>query len=188
MDAINERISQIIRKTGLSKTEFAKRINVSQQYVSKLSKDGTPSDRTITDICREFYADENWLRTGEGEMFTEKPETKLDELAQEYSLNELDRQMILGYLNLNVAEREAVKRYMQGVLDRMGNTSKQPAPAADPKQPDELGVKPVTQKPDFSIPEGSTPEIEAELARMREEMILEKSMKTSRGSTPASAG
>ena len=28
-----------------------------------------PSDRTITDICREYNVNEDWLRTGNGEMF-----------------------------------------------------------------------------------------------------------------------
>lgn len=29
--------------------------------------DRVPSDRTITDICREFGVNEKWLRTGDGE-------------------------------------------------------------------------------------------------------------------------
>ena len=69
MDDINSRISAVIEASGLSKTDFAARINVSQQYVSKLSKNGIPSDRTISDICREFDVNETWLRTGEGDMF-----------------------------------------------------------------------------------------------------------------------
>lgn len=68
MADINVRISQIIEDSKLSKTDFAAKINVSQQYVSKLSKDGTPSDRTLLDICREFGVSETWLRTGEGDM------------------------------------------------------------------------------------------------------------------------
>lgn len=69
MADINDRISLVIENSKLSKTDFAAKINVSQQYVSKLSKDGVPSDRTLLDICREFKISENWLRTGEGEMF-----------------------------------------------------------------------------------------------------------------------
>ncbi len=68
MADINVRISQIIEDSKLSKTDFAAKINVSQQYVSKLSKDGTPSDRTLLDICREFGVSETWIRTGEGDM------------------------------------------------------------------------------------------------------------------------
>lgn len=69
MGNINDRIAMVVEKSNLSKTAFAERINVSQQYISKLTKQGIPSDRTIADICREFNVSEIWLRTGEGEMF-----------------------------------------------------------------------------------------------------------------------
>lgn len=73
MSTINERIGEVVDKSGLSKTAFAKKINVSQQYVSKLVSGGTPSDRTISDICREFGVNELWLRHGDegGPMFKE---------------------------------------------------------------------------------------------------------------------
>ena len=60
---INERIAICIEKSGLTKTAFAERINLSQPHISKLAN-GTsaPSDRTIADICREFGISERcWL-------------------------------------------------------------------------------------------------------------------------------
>lgn len=70
MSAISERISAIIEKKGLTKTAFAKKIGLSQPFVSNLcTGEKIPSDRTILDICREFDVNEIWLRTGEGEMF-----------------------------------------------------------------------------------------------------------------------
>ena len=67
---INDRISECIKATGLTKTAFAERINLSQPHISKIaSGSSTPSDRTIADICREFNVSETWLRTGEGNMF-----------------------------------------------------------------------------------------------------------------------
>lgn len=68
MGTINERISECITASGLTRTAFAEKLNVSQQHVSRLAKDGNPSDRTISDICEKFNINENWLRTGEGEM------------------------------------------------------------------------------------------------------------------------
>lgn len=70
MSEINTRIAEVIRASGLTKTAFSKRIGLSQPFVSQLaSGDAAPSDRTIVDICREFGVSEQWLRTGEGEMF-----------------------------------------------------------------------------------------------------------------------
>lgn len=69
METINERISCVVSQSKLTKTAFAKRINVSQAMVSMLCSGTTsPSDRTIADICREFRINEKWLRTGEGDM------------------------------------------------------------------------------------------------------------------------
>lgn len=71
MSSINERISEVVTLSGLSKTAFGEKLKVSQQYVSKLVRDGVPSDRTVADICRLFHVSETWLRTGEGDMLVE---------------------------------------------------------------------------------------------------------------------
>ena len=79
MSTINERLGKVVSASGLSKTAFAKRINVTQQYVSKMVVEGMPSDRTISDICREFGVDEVWLRHGEGEMM--RPRSRKDAIS-----------------------------------------------------------------------------------------------------------
>ena len=79
MDGFSDRISAVIEALGMKKTAFAERLNVSQAFVSQLcSGTSNPSDRTISDICREFNVSEEWLRTGEGEMF--KPRSRNEEL------------------------------------------------------------------------------------------------------------
>lgn len=70
---MHTRINEIVKKSGLNKTEFAKRLGLSQPFVSRICNgESTPSDRTIQDICREFGCDEVWLRTGEGEPFRQQ--------------------------------------------------------------------------------------------------------------------
>ena len=67
------RIEYIIKSSNIKKVDFAKRLNLSQAFVSQMcSGVANPSDRTITDICREFGCNEVWLRTGEGEPFKER--------------------------------------------------------------------------------------------------------------------
>ena len=69
MSEINTRIAAVIQASGLTKTAFAEKLNVSQSFISRLAIGASaPSDRTIVDICREFGVNERWLRTGEGEM------------------------------------------------------------------------------------------------------------------------
>ena len=70
---MKNRILYIVEQSGLTKTAFGKRINVSQGLVSQMCSGTTnPSERTIQDICREFGCNEVWLRTGEGEPFKER--------------------------------------------------------------------------------------------------------------------
>lgn len=78
---MNERISLIRKEAGLTQEEFGARVGgLSRNYIWMIEKgDRTPSDRTISDICREFNVNEEWLRTGEGEMFVQK--TRDEELA-----------------------------------------------------------------------------------------------------------
>lgn len=88
MEALNERINTLISTLGIRKTAVADRLNVSQAFVSQLCTGKTnPSDRTISDICREFNVNEEWLRIGEGEMF--KPKSRNEEL-QEFLLRSVD--------------------------------------------------------------------------------------------------
>lgn len=70
---MHTRISKIVEMLDITKTEFGKRINISQGMVSRIcSGDANPSDRTIADICREFGVNEAWIRTGAGEPFREE--------------------------------------------------------------------------------------------------------------------
>ena len=68
---MKDRISLIVQNSDLSKTKFAEKINVSPAYVSQMCAGARqPSDRTISDICREFGVNRIWLETGEGEPYT----------------------------------------------------------------------------------------------------------------------
>ena len=71
MEKINERIAWLVDNNGRTKTktDFAKAINISQPFLSQICSGARiPSDRTISDICREFRVNVTWLRTGEGKM------------------------------------------------------------------------------------------------------------------------
>lgn len=74
---MNERIKKILEELGLKKVEFAEHLHISRPYASELCSGAkAPSDRTISDICREFGVREAWLRTGEGEMFVQDTQSE----------------------------------------------------------------------------------------------------------------
>lgn len=57
---------------GLSREDFAKRLGLkSRGKIENIELSRTkPDDAFIHLICREFNVNEDWLRTGTGEMFT----------------------------------------------------------------------------------------------------------------------
>mgnify|MGYP001234932858 CR=1 FL=1 len=74
---MNARIEAVRKHEGLTQEQFADRINLSRNYLWMLENGSrTPSDRTISDICREFGVREAWLRTGEGEMFVQDTQSE----------------------------------------------------------------------------------------------------------------
>lgn len=80
MHSINNRIAKVFEESALTKTDFARKLNITPQFISRLIL-GTsnPSERTLIDIADKFCVNEEWLRTGEGPMKIER--TRADEIA-----------------------------------------------------------------------------------------------------------
>lgn len=79
---MNERI-KFLRKDVLkmSQKDFAEKLSLSENFVWMVEKGNrTPSDRTISDICRIFDIQEDWLRYGLEPMREEK--SREEEIAQ----------------------------------------------------------------------------------------------------------
>lgn len=75
---MKDRINYLIEKLDITKSKFAERLDISQAFVSQMcSGVRVPSDRTIADICKEFGANEVWLRTGAGEPFQDESRSAL---------------------------------------------------------------------------------------------------------------
>lgn len=73
MEDINNRIDLLIKDLGITKTRFAESLHVSSQFISSLCSGAKqPSERTISDICREFNVSLDWLQNGEGEMYVQR--------------------------------------------------------------------------------------------------------------------
>jgi transcriptional regulator with XRE-family HTH domain len=54
----------------LSQKEFAQNINLSQNHISSLEKGvRAATDRIVSDICKVYNVNKEWLTTGKGEMF-----------------------------------------------------------------------------------------------------------------------
>lgn len=76
-DTVNERIKKLRQALNLSQDEFGKRLGVTRGAITNIELNKVEPKPLFVDlICREFNASENWIRTGEGEMFVEKTESE----------------------------------------------------------------------------------------------------------------
>jgi len=67
---LKDRIKKIRKELDLTQQEFADRIGVKRGGIANYEIGrNEPTDSVISLICREFNVNEDWLRTGEGEMF-----------------------------------------------------------------------------------------------------------------------
>ena len=74
---IGERIKEVRKNEKLTQQEFADRLNLKRNTVGSYEVNVVvPSDRTIKDICDKFGIREEWLRTGEGEMFVQDTQSE----------------------------------------------------------------------------------------------------------------
>lgn len=79
MDIV-DRLIEIRKKLGYSQAKFASQLGLSRNFINQVeNRNKNVSERTVSDICREFDINETWLKTGEGNMFIEL--TKEEEIA-----------------------------------------------------------------------------------------------------------
>ena len=102
---MNERLKLLRKALKLSQQEFADKIQVNRSTVAGYERGSTNlSERTIADICRVFYVNEDWLRNGEGDMFRARNTTN-EELALQVGKllktdDEFTKNLFLEYLKL----------------------------------------------------------------------------------------
>jgi hypothetical protein ELI_1263 len=71
MNEIKDRVKLIRTSKNLSQEEFGKALNLSRSAIAGYETGVREvTDRSINDICREFRINEDWLRTGKGEMIS----------------------------------------------------------------------------------------------------------------------
>ncbi len=67
---MNERIKQLRKKLGLTQQSFADQLGVKRNTVGQWECGvNAVTDLALTSICREFNVNEEWLKTGNGDIF-----------------------------------------------------------------------------------------------------------------------
>lgn len=116
--SIHERIRYLRKDVlGMNQTEFAERLGLKQGSFSSIeSGSSTVTDRTIKAICMIFNVREEWLRTGEGEMYSSAELFSLDRFVAERGATELELAIVKAYFELDPAIRRTVLEHFQARL------------------------------------------------------------------------
>ena len=118
---IGERIKKIRKELNLTQTEFALRIGSVQNTVTGYeSGRRNPSAPVISLICREFNVNEEWLRTGQGDMFLKIPEEDLFSRAAASCVKDDDAVAMEGLIlwrSLPPEARKNVEEYILRLAD-----------------------------------------------------------------------
>ena len=74
---IRDRIRALRKALGLNQKEFAQRLGMKSTTLSMIEVgDNALTEKNIKLLCMIYNVNENWLRTGKGEMFAASPYEK----------------------------------------------------------------------------------------------------------------
>ena len=91
---MNTRLRQVRKELNYNQKDFADKLLLSQGTLAQIEKGArSVTDRTVKLLCSEFNVNEEWLRTGNGEMFN-SPQNKVQVLAKELNLTKIELEII----------------------------------------------------------------------------------------------
>lgn len=120
---MNDRIKQVRLALGLSQEEFGNRLGVGRGAITNIELNKvSPKPYFVDLICRQFGVDEEWLKTGEGDMFLElSKNAQLNQIFEEIQLSddELIKSIVRTYWGLSDADKAVIRRVVQELADKL---------------------------------------------------------------------
>lgn len=122
---MKSRITELRKSLALTQDEFAKRLGLSRNYIWMIEKgERIPPDRTISDICRIFNVNPNWIRNGEEPMLMPEPDDDTEYINE--LLNESDNPFVIliksimsVYMDLSPEDKKKARDFAAGLSDKI---------------------------------------------------------------------
>lgn len=114
---MHERLKEVRSKLGLNQADFAKSLGIglSTLGMMEIGKRNI-LDRHIKIVCSIHNVNEDWLRTGEGEMFVQSETFSFDEQVKKSNLTELETSIMRGYMELSRDTREEIVAMLENII------------------------------------------------------------------------
>ncbi|MCB7304572.1 helix-turn-helix transcriptional regulator [Bariatricus massiliensis] len=116
---VNERIKFLREDLGMSQAEFAYTLGIGQTTVSYLEKTGsTVKEQHIRLICKVHHVNYFWLTEEKGEPYLSPPSIIMDEVAEKYELDNMDKAIIEEYVKLEPEARKVIKTLIENIMKK----------------------------------------------------------------------
>lgn len=152
--AQGERVKEVRKALGFTLEKFGERLGVGKTAVSKIEHEQCAlTDQMAKAICREFSINEEWLRTGSGEMkipVEDEAAAAVSDLVEKSNpLYDIIKGIMVAYQKLDSPSREVIDQFILDAIPQRGHPQTDPYSEAPPT-PEELEEKypPVNVKKD----------------------------------------
>lgn len=113
---MNSRVRLIRESLKLNQYTFANRLGISGPGISKIEGGHRKvTDRMVLTICKEYNINERWLRFGEGEMYRKPLPNGIEDVANFYHFDEMDRRIFYEYIQMDEKKRNVIKEYIKKI-------------------------------------------------------------------------
>ena len=128
---MNERIKKLRKDLKLTQQEFADALNIKRGAVANYEIGrNAPIDAVVSLICKTFNVNEEWLRSGAGDMFLELPEEDeeaayVSELLEDSDndLYKLIKEIMHTYHDLTPKSKEVIRDFSAALRENIKKRS-----------------------------------------------------------------
>ena len=130
-----ERIKEARKYLGLTLEKFGEKLGVGKTAISKLEKgERNLTDQMVKSICREFSINEEWLRTGSGNMripIEDEAAAAVSDLVEKSNpLYDVIKGIMVAYQKLDGPSREVIDQFILDAVSQRGRPQNAPEPTA----------------------------------------------------------
>lgn len=122
---MKNRIKQIRKSNNMTQVEFGEKVGVKGNTITNYENGiRNPTDAVILSICREFDINEEWLRTGKGEMkLISSPDEEIMKYVglllkdREDFVAQKIKRFIVGYEKLDADDKKVIEKLMRQIFE-----------------------------------------------------------------------
>lgn len=131
-----DRIKDIRKHFKLTMEKFGNKLGVTKMTISRLESGSNNLTKQMTkSICREFNVNEDWLRTGNGEMFAPTDEFDLNDYMKSRGATDLEMELMRAYFDL---DEDVRKEIMEHFVTKFSKAAQKNPAAFVPDTPEKL--------------------------------------------------